>query len=57
VQIGTAVFADPVLPLRLIDELEAWCAAEGLRSHLELVGAALPERRDKPSVKQSEYRP
>ncbi len=57
VQVGTAVFADPVLPLRLIDELHAWCAAEGLASHRELVGAALPRRRDRPSVKGVEYRP
>ena len=57
VQVGTAVFADPVLPLRLVDELAAWCAANGLGSHLELVGAALPERRDKPSIKSGEYRP
>jgi dihydroorotate dehydrogenase (NAD+) catalytic subunit len=57
VQVGTAVFADPVLPLRLIDELGAWCAANGYGSHLEIVGAALPERRQKPSVKGVEYRP
>jgi dihydroorotate dehydrogenase (NAD+) catalytic subunit len=57
VQVGTAVFADPVLPLRLADELAEWCAAHGLESHHELIGAALPQRRDKPSVKQSEYRP
>jgi len=57
VQVGTAVFADPVLPLRLVDELAAWCAQHGYGSHLDVVGAALPERRDKPSVKVSEYRP
>jgi dihydroorotate dehydrogenase (NAD+) catalytic subunit len=57
VQVGTALFADPVVPIRLADELAAWCAANGLGSHLELVGAALPERRSKPSVKSSEYRP
>ena len=57
VQVGTAVFADPVLPLRLVDELAEWCAANGYASHLDIVGAALPERRDKPSVKVSEYRP
>ena len=57
VQVGTAVFADPVLPLRLADELAAWCAAHGYSSHLEIVGAALPERRRKPSMKGVEYRP
>ena len=57
VQVGTAVFADPVLPLRLTDELAAWCAAHGLATHRELIGAALPQRRDKPSIKGAEYRP
>lgn len=57
VQVGTAVFADPVLPLRLIDELEAWCRAEGIGSHRDIVGAALPRRRDRPSVHGVEYRP
>ena len=57
VQVGTAVFADPVLPLRLVDELAAWCADHGYSSHREVIGAALPERREKPSVKGVEYRP
>ena len=57
VQVGTAVFADPVLPVRLIDELEAWLAARGYGTPREIVGAALPQRRDKPSVKGVEYRP
>lgn len=57
VQVGTAVFADPVLPLRLADELAAWCAEHGHASHREIVGAALPARREKPSVKGVEYRP
>ena len=57
VQVGTAVFADPVLPIRLVDELAAWCAANGYNSHRDIVGVALPERRSKPSVKGVEYRP
>ena len=57
VQVGTAVFADPVLPLRLVDELADHCAAHGLSSHRELVGRALPARRDRPSAKGVEYRP
>ncbi len=57
VQVGTAVFADPVLPLRLVDELATWCADHGYGSHRELIGVALPERREKPSVKGVEYRP
>src|SRR3954470_13495686 len=57
VQVGTAVFADPVLPLRLADELAAWCAQRGYASHHEIVGVALPQRRERPSVKGVEYRP
>jgi dihydroorotate dehydrogenase (NAD+) catalytic subunit len=57
VQVGTAVFADPVLPLNLADELSAWCAARDMTTYRDLIGTALPHRRDKPSVKQSEYRP
>lgn len=57
VQVGTAVFADPVLPLTLADELADWCAEHDYASHLEVVGAALPERRERPSVKGVEYRP
>jgi dihydroorotate dehydrogenase (NAD+) catalytic subunit len=57
VQVGTAVFADPGLPVRLVGELAEHCAASGLASHRELVGVALPSRRDAPSVKGVEYRP
>lgn len=57
VQVGTAVFADPVLPLRLADELADWCASNGHGSHRDVVGAALPARRERPSVKGTEYRP
>ena len=31
VQVGTAIFADPTLPVRLVDELAAECRARGLR--------------------------
>jgi dihydroorotate dehydrogenase (NAD+) catalytic subunit len=57
VQVGTAIFADPGLPLRLIDELAAWCAEHGLVSVTQLTGSALPQSRDRPSVKGVEYRP
>jgi dihydroorotate dehydrogenase (NAD+) catalytic subunit len=64
VQVGTALFADPALPIRLIDELAEWCAARGMASHRELIGAALPpgktaggHGKDRPSVKGVEYRP
>jgi len=57
VQVGTAVFADPTLPVRLIDELAAHCRAEGLQTHRQLVGCALPARRERPSTKGVEYLP
>jgi dihydroorotate dehydrogenase (NAD+) catalytic subunit len=57
VQVGTALFADPGLPVRLIDELAAWCGAHGLASYRELIGRALPAGRDRPSAKGVEYRP
>ncbi len=57
VQVGTAVFADPVLPVRLVDELRAVCAARGLDSYGPLVGTALPRRPVPPSAKGVEYRP
>ena len=38
VQVGTANFYDPTVSVRLIDELEDWCAENGLSSIDELVG-------------------
>jgi dihydroorotate dehydrogenase (NAD+) catalytic subunit len=57
VQVGTAIFADPTLPVRLVDELEAECHRKRVRTHLELVGTALPTRAGTPSSKGVEYRP
>jgi hypothetical protein len=57
VQVGTAVFADPQLPVRLVDELRAWLATNGHGSHRDIVGVALPPRRQKQSAKGAEYRP
>ena len=57
VQVGTAVFADPLLPVRLAEQLEEWCRREGVTSHRDIVGGALPARRDRPSTKGVEYRP
>jgi dihydroorotate dehydrogenase (NAD+) catalytic subunit len=30
VQVGTATFADPRAPLRVLEELQAWCARRGV---------------------------
>ncbi len=57
VQVGTAIFADPTLPVRLVDELGAECRRRGLRSHHPLVGTALPRRAGPPSARGVEYRP
>ncbi|MCU0505744.1 MAG: dihydroorotate dehydrogenase [Chloroflexi bacterium] len=57
VQVGTAVFADPTLPVRLADELRDVCRARGLTSHAPLVGTALPRRPAPPSANGAEYRP
>jgi len=57
VQVGTAIFADPTLPVRLTGELAAECARRGLDSYRPLVGTALPGRPGAPSSKGVEYRP
>ena len=57
VQVGTAIFADPTLPVRLVEELAAECGHRGLTTYRELIGTALPARTDQPSAKGVEYRP
>lgn len=44
VQVGTATFRDPRAPWRVLDELRAWCEAEGVQRLDEIVGVA--RRRD-----------
>lgn len=57
VQVGTAIFADPTVPIRLVDELAATCADRGLTSYRDLIGTALPAAKGRPSAKGVEYRP
>ncbi len=40
VQVGTATFADPRSPARVLNELAAWCDGHGVRAVRELIGAA-----------------
>jgi dihydroorotate dehydrogenase (NAD+) catalytic subunit len=40
VQVGTATFADPRAPRRVLDELVAWCGERGLGRISELIGGA-----------------
>ncbi len=55
VGVGVAVLADPMLPVRLADELADACRARGLASVGDLVGTALPARTSAPSTKGAEY--
>jgi dihydroorotate dehydrogenase (NAD+) catalytic subunit len=57
VQVGTAIFADPELPVRLGDELRAECLRRGFDSYKPLIGTALPKRTGAASAKGAEYRP
>jgi dihydroorotate dehydrogenase (NAD+) catalytic subunit len=57
VQVGTAIFADPTLPVRLVDELIETCRQRGLETHSDLIGTALPKKPGAPSSKGVEYRP
>ncbi|MDO8506025.1 MAG: nitronate monooxygenase, partial [Candidatus Limnocylindria bacterium] len=43
VQVGTATFADPTAPIRVIEGLAAYVKQHGLASIREIIGAALPE--------------
>jgi dihydroorotate dehydrogenase (NAD+) catalytic subunit len=55
VGIGVAALADPMLPVRLADELADACRSLGLDSASELVGTALPRRSGPPSTRGAEY--
>jgi dihydroorotate dehydrogenase (NAD+) catalytic subunit len=57
VQVGTAVFADPTLPVRLVDELAETCGRLGMPSYRDMIGTALPAKTGLPSAKGVEYRP
>ena len=57
VQVGTAIFADPTLPVRLIDELAAEAGRRGMASYREFIGTALPKKAGPSSAKGVEYRP
>jgi dihydroorotate dehydrogenase (subfamily 1) family protein len=57
VQVGTAVFADPTLPVRLVDELAGECGGRGMTTYRDLIGTALPKKPVQPSSKGVEYRP
>jgi dihydroorotate dehydrogenase (NAD+) catalytic subunit len=38
VQVGTATFVDPRAPLRVLEELKAWCSSQGIANISALAG-------------------
>jgi dihydroorotate dehydrogenase (NAD+) catalytic subunit len=57
VQVGTAIFGDPALPVRLVGELATAAARAGHASYRPFIGTALPRKPGMPSAKGVEYRP
>jgi dihydroorotate dehydrogenase (NAD+) catalytic subunit len=55
VGVGVAALADPMLPVRLADELADACRDLGVGAARDLVGSALPARTAAPSTKGAEY--
>jgi dihydroorotate dehydrogenase (NAD+) catalytic subunit len=55
VGVGVAALADPMLPVRLADELADACRARGVTSVADLVGTAQPSRASAPSTRGAEY--
>jgi dihydroorotate dehydrogenase (NAD+) catalytic subunit len=55
VGVGVAALADPMLPIRLADDLADACRARGLADVADLVGTALPAKTGPPSTRGAEY--
>jgi dihydroorotate dehydrogenase (NAD+) catalytic subunit len=51
VGLATAALADPALPGRLAVELGEWCTGAGVTSLGDVIGTALPQRRDRGSIR------
>lgn len=54
VQVGTATFADPLAPIKVVEGLAEYVRANGLTSIRDVIGAALPKR-EEPPASQTEY--
>lgn len=54
VQVGTATFADPMAPIRVVEGLAQYVRANGLASIREIIGAAQPKREGSPPA-ETEY--
>jgi dihydroorotate dehydrogenase (NAD+) catalytic subunit len=46
IQVGTGIFVDPSIPIRLIDGLAEWMTRHGILALADLVGVALPGREE-----------
>ncbi len=57
VGLATAALADPFLPGRLAVELSTWCEEHGISDVRELTGRALPQRKDRGSLRGGPLRP
>ena len=55
VGLATAALADPWLPARLAEQLERWCEAQDVTLD-QLIGRALPRRRDRGSLRGGSFR-
>jgi dihydroorotate dehydrogenase (NAD+) catalytic subunit len=55
VGVGVAALADPMLPVRLADDLADACRERGIERVSQLVGTALPRRPAPPSTRGAEY--
>ena len=55
VGVGVAALAEPMLPVRLADDLADACRSQGLVDVADLVGTALPARAGPPSTRGAEY--
>jgi dihydroorotate dehydrogenase (NAD+) catalytic subunit len=55
VGVGVAALADPMLPVRLADELADACRTAGVADVAELAGTALPARPGPPASRGAEY--
>ena len=42
IEIGTAIFTDPTMLVRLVDDLEEWLAADGVERLTDIIGVANP---------------
>ncbi|MEX2046033.1 MAG: nitronate monooxygenase, partial [Chloroflexota bacterium] len=54
VQVGTATFADPLVPIKVVEGLAQYVRESGLSSIREIIGAAQPKREEPPAA-ETEY--